>query len=83
VIRPDGLYESQERFGLDRWHIMDPIRFDQDIKLTIQALGWRSVGPLPAAAGRYLFAGLLGTRPNPMRHFQSCRIRIIWKSNSK
>jgi len=47
VIRPDGLYESQQRFGLYRWHIMDPIRFDQDLKVTIQALGWRS-------GGRYL-----------------------------
>ena len=42
VIRPDGHYESQQRFGLYRWHIMDPIRFEQDIKVTIQALGWRS-----------------------------------------
>jgi hypothetical protein len=47
VIRPDGLYESQQRFGLYRWHIMDPIRFDKDLKVTIQALGWRS-------GGRYL-----------------------------
>jgi hypothetical protein len=47
VIRPDGLYESQQRFGLYRWHIMDPIRFEQDLKVTIQALGWRS-------GGRYL-----------------------------
>jgi len=42
VIRPDGHYESQQRFGLYRWHIMDPIRFDKDLKVTIQALGWRS-----------------------------------------
>ena len=42
VIRPDGLYASQTRFGLYRWHIMDPIRFQQDLHVTIQALGWRS-----------------------------------------
>ena len=42
VIRPDGLYASQTRFGLYRWHIMDPVRFEQDLKVTIQALGWRS-----------------------------------------
>jgi Protein of unknown function (DUF2961) len=41
VIRPDGLYESQQRFGLYRWHIMDPIRFEKNLKVTIQALGWR------------------------------------------
>jgi hypothetical protein len=40
VIRPDGLYNSQQRFGLYRWHIMDPIRFEQDLRVTIQALGW-------------------------------------------
>jgi hypothetical protein len=47
VIRPDGLYASQTRFGLYRWHISDPIRFETDLRVTIQALGWRS-------GGRYL-----------------------------
>ena len=42
VIRPDGLYWSQTRFGLYRWHVMDPVRFARDLKVTIQALGWRS-----------------------------------------
>jgi len=41
VIRPDGVYESQQRFGLYRWHIQDPIRFEKDLRVTIQALGWR------------------------------------------
>jgi hypothetical protein len=44
VIRPDGLYDSQTRFGLYRWHITDPIRFDSDLKVTIQALGWMKDG---------------------------------------
>ncbi len=47
VIRPDGLYSSQQRFSLYRWHIPDPIRFQKNLKVTIQALGWRS-------GGRYL-----------------------------
>ncbi|XOV88356.1 MAG: glycoside hydrolase family 172 protein [Pseudomonadota bacterium] len=42
VIRPDGRYSSQQRFGMYRWHISDPVRFEQDLKVTIQALGWRS-----------------------------------------
>ena len=42
VIKPDGLYRAQQRFGLYRWHVQDPIRFKQDLKVTIQALGWRS-----------------------------------------
>jgi len=47
VLRPDGVYQSQQRFGLYRWHIVDPIRFEKDLRVTIQALGWRS-------GGRYL-----------------------------
>ncbi|GAA4328145.1 DUF2961 domain-containing protein [Mucilaginibacter gynuensis] len=47
VIRPDGAYRAQQRFGLYRWHIMDPVRFDKDLKVTIQDLGWRD-------GGRYL-----------------------------
>ncbi|WNQ09546.1 DUF2961 domain-containing protein [Paenibacillus aurantius] len=44
VIKPDGLYRANQRFGMYRWHIMDPIRFEEDLKVTIQALGWRSHG---------------------------------------
>ena len=47
VIRPDGTYQSQQRFSMYRWHIMDPIRFEKDLTVTIQALGWRD-------GGRYL-----------------------------
>jgi hypothetical protein len=42
VIKPDGHYQSQQRFGLYRWHIVDPIRFDSELRVTIQALGWRA-----------------------------------------
>lgn len=41
VIKPDGLYQSQQRFGLYRWHIPDPVRFEENLRITIQALGWR------------------------------------------
>ena len=38
------LYRKAEgetpRHGLYRWHVMDPIRFKRDLKVTIQALGW-------------------------------------------
>ena len=44
VIRPDGLYNASTRFGLYRWHIADPIRFEKDLRVTIQALGWQSGG---------------------------------------
>lgn len=41
VIRPDGLYQSQQRFGMYRWHIMDSIYFNEKIKIEIQPLGVR------------------------------------------
>ena len=44
VIRPDGAYQANTRFGLYRWHITDPVRFETDLKITIQDLGWRSDG---------------------------------------
>ncbi len=44
VITPDGLYRAQQRFGMYRWHVPDPIRFQRDLRVTIQALGWRSEG---------------------------------------
>jgi hypothetical protein len=47
VIRGDGHYQMAQRFGLYRWHITDPIRFEKDLRVTIQALGWRD-------GGRYL-----------------------------
>lgn len=47
VVNQDALYKAQKRFGLYRFHLTDPIRFEKDLKVTIQALGWRS-------GGRYL-----------------------------
>jgi hypothetical protein len=46
VIRPEPDYtdKSQTRFGMYRWHINDPVRFEKDLKITIQALGWKSDG---------------------------------------
>lgn len=44
VIRGDGHYDIAQRFGLYRWHIMDPIRFEKDLKVTLQDLGWHSDG---------------------------------------
>jgi hypothetical protein len=47
VLPPDVAYLPGQRFGLYRWHIADPVRFEKDLKVTIQALGWQS-------GGRYL-----------------------------
>ena len=49
AITPEesAINRSQTRFGMYRWHIADPVRFKENLKITVQALGWRS-------GGRYL-----------------------------
>ena len=44
VLRPDGAYRSQMRFGMYRWHIMDPIYFKSEIRAEVQAIGWTPNG---------------------------------------
>jgi Protein of unknown function (DUF2961) len=47
VLPPDIAYRPGQRFGLYRWHIADPVRFEKELKVAIQALGWQT-------GGRYL-----------------------------
>lgn len=47
VVDGDGHYDVMQRFGMYRWHIMDPIRFERNLRITMQDLGWKS-------GGRYL-----------------------------
>ncbi len=47
AIPGEVTYRAGQRFGLYRWHIVDPIRFKKDLRITIQDLGWRN-------GGRYL-----------------------------
>ena len=42
VDATDETYNSNRRFNMYRWHITDPIYFKEDLKVTIQALGWRA-----------------------------------------
>lgn len=44
VLRPDGLYASQQRFGMYRWHGPDPICFSSSLHVNLQDLGWRLDG---------------------------------------
>ena len=74
VLTPDGLYSSQTRFGLYRWHITDPVRFEKELKVTIQALGWRSGGrylplqdDIASVAFWYLNAPVATRKPLPDR----------------
>jgi len=44
ALPADKIYEAGQQFGLYRWHIADPIRFRKDLKVTMQALGWKQGG---------------------------------------
>lgn len=44
VRRPDGLYRANQRFGMYRFHVLDPICFERELRVTVQALGWRKDG---------------------------------------
>ena len=44
VIPLNTIYVPPQRFGLYRWHIADPVRFQKDLKVTMQALGWKKDG---------------------------------------
>ncbi|QGY47297.1 DUF2961 domain-containing protein [Maribellus comscasis] len=41
-LRKRPKYRSM--IGQYRWHVMDPVRFKEDIRITIQSLGWKSEG---------------------------------------
>jgi hypothetical protein len=44
AVDPSQYEQSGQRFGMYRWHITDPIRFNHDLKVTVQDLGWKSGG---------------------------------------
>ena len=80
VLRPDGLYASQQRFGMYRWHVPDPIHFATALRVDIQALGWRDGGrylPLrdDIASTAYFYLDRPTTRRWPAPTFDTMEIR--------
>ena len=49
VIKPEDP-KNYTSFGLYRWHVTDPIRFEKGLKVTIQDLGWKARGLYNAQA---------------------------------
>ncbi|MBO0853760.1 MAG: DUF2961 domain-containing protein [Nocardia sp.] len=41
VLPYDEIYTQRQRFGMYRWHVRDPIRFHEELRVTLQALGWQ------------------------------------------
>lgn len=44
VSDPDVKHTLNQRFALCRWLLLDPIRFNSDLKIELQDLGWRELG---------------------------------------
>lgn len=67
-----------QRFGMYRWHIMDPVRFDKDLRITIRISGWRQ-------GGRYLAQNQIshqfatGTRVSLMQNSLQYRDGGNWR----
>ncbi len=43
-VKDPGKGKYLSKVGEYRWHITDPVRFENDLKVTIQSLGWQSEG---------------------------------------
>ena len=54
-----GCTTRQHRHAMYRWHVMDPIRFERDLRVTIQALGWRGDGRYLPTRPEMSLGGLL------------------------
>lgn len=72
VLRPDGMYRSQTRFGMYRWHINDPIWFKTDLRVDIQALGWTPAGKFKSlnddvASTAFWYQTLTGEKLPPLQ----------------
>ena len=44
VSTTDATYRAQRYFDMYRWHITDPVYFKEDLRVTVQGLGWRRDG---------------------------------------
>ena len=80
VLPPDAIYVPLQRFGLYRWHIADPVRFEKDLKVTIQALGWKTGRPIcrwKTTSPRWP----TGIKPSRTPSSPRCRRRTAWRSS--
>lgn len=78
VIRGDGHYDVMQRFGLYRWHITDPVRFDKNLKVTYSLLdgGMTAVICRSKTTWHLWYSGI---KQNRMRRFPNCRRGICLK----
>ena len=77
ILKPDGLYQSQQRFGMYRFHLTDPIRFDEDLHVEIQAAG--AAKGVTCRCRTTSLRSHTGIRPNRIACFLHCRKLKNWK----
>jgi hypothetical protein len=77
VTPPERIYEPGQRFAMYRWHVTDPIRFEHDLRVTVQVpgdsrskrtrartpAGWCSPRGPDGARGEWFWGLRAGTRP--------------------
>lgn len=68
TIPPDEVYKPGQCFDVYRWHITDPVRFNKNRKVTIQALGWKKGGFMSVWSQTWLRSHT-GIKRNLMLHF--------------
>jgi hypothetical protein len=61
-----------QQYGMYRWHIMDPIRFDKELKITMQDLGWHKGGTYLAQKSDISSVCFSGTKPIPLQNSPHC-----------
>lgn len=54
VSEPDVHVTKDQRFALCRWHLLDPIRFRDDLHIEVQDLGWEVTGQTYAVREDYI-----------------------------
>jgi hypothetical protein len=80
IVHGDGEFNTDQRFGLYRWHIRDPIRFDKGLKVTIQDLGWRDSHrylPLQDDISSVVYWYQTGPH-NPFRTYTKDELEIVY-----
>ena len=80
VLNPQGALKANQRFGMYRFHVCDPIYFEKDLKITIQALGWRNGFKRFCNCGMIFPRWFIGIKQNRIILISLCPTEIFWKT---
>lgn len=72
VVRLDGFYQANTPFSLYRWHIMDPLRFKENLGVTMHYSAGAAIGAICPTRTTWPRPPS-GTRQNSTRRSRPCR----------